>query len=151
MKKHIFGLPVMYFIPLLVMCLLGIVFGSIFDLSLSKLIVNQDSYFGKVIETYGMIFGYELIIISGVLLFKATKDSSKKAVKFLGYFLLIISIIVTIYFVADQIKETKEANKMFGFYQPLIISYIIASILSLLMLIFSFYIMRAKTKNIWLE
>lgn len=147
MKKHIFGLPLVYFTPLLFICVLGIIFGSFFDLSLSKSIVNQSSSWGRFVESYGMIFGYEFITLAGVLLFKGLKDSQRLPLRLLGVFLLVLSCVVTIYFVADQIKDTKEAIKTFGYSQNLIVAYIIAIIITAILLTFSLFIVESEDKE----
>lgn len=145
MKKKLLDLPLYYFLPFLALCVIGIIFGSFFDLQISSAIVNQNSGFGRFIESFGMLPPYFLMIVSGVLFFKAFHKHENVWLKILGYGMLIITFAACVFFMHKGFNDS-EVNKSFGYSFNTIGSYSIAAGISLAFEAIAFLLIR-KTDN----
>ena len=101
MKKKLFGIPTFVFYILLGVSMLALIFGSIFDLQLSKAIVDMNDPIANFYETYGLWFAHAEIEVIIVMLFVGLYKREKLAYRFMGYFILIAANAVLIY-IAEQ-------------------------------------------------
>ncbi len=85
MKQSVNAIKNFWWIPVGVLLILGIVLGASYDLNIAKAIYAEGNIFGKIIEYIGSIPGYVLVGFVGPLLFIATRSSSKKWIKYLGF------------------------------------------------------------------
>ena len=87
MKKKLFGIPTFVFYILLGVSILALIFGSIFDLQLSKAIVDMNDPIANFYETYGLWFAHAEIEVIIVMLFVGLYKREKLAYRFMGYFI----------------------------------------------------------------
>lgn len=128
MKKSRYQIKNIERIIVAAICIIGILFGSFFDLKIAEKIYNPYSGFGAFFETYGESIAYARIPLGGVLIFKGTFKNQKRWMKFLGIGILVLSLLVCIYFLADSF--TYKHND-YGMRLETIPAYIIASIITL--------------------
>ncbi|MEE3431147.1 MAG: hypothetical protein VZR78_00140, partial [Candidatus Enteromonas sp.] len=109
------------------------IFGSIFDLQLSKAIVDMNDPIANFYETYGLWFAHAEIEVIIVMIFVGLYKREKLAYRFMGYFILIAANAVLIYIFHKFFwlnPNSKEA--LFGFRYENRIVVIILSALSLI-------------------
>ena len=102
MKKSRYQIKNIERIIVAAICIIGILFGSFFDLKIAEKIYNPYSGFGAFFETYGESIAYARIPLGGVLIFKGTFKNQKRWMKFLGIGIFVLSLLVCIYFLADS-------------------------------------------------
>lgn len=146
-KKEFLGMPLSYFLFMAGIALLAIFVGSFVDYQLSQAIVNQETFFGRFVESFGMMLSYFLITLGGVLLFKGLYQNEKLGIKILAYVLLVLSMIATIYFIADGCKND-ETQTLFGLGVPTIVSYIIGVIVTAIFALLSFFFFQSEDKEL---
>lgn len=113
MNKEILSLKVRDYVIVIFLALTGILFGSFFDLSISKGIVNTSSAFGGFIETIGFLFSFLMIPLGSVMIFKGLMDDKRKPLKILGYVILVLGLALGIYFCYSHIHITSP-DKNYG-------------------------------------
>ena len=69
MKQRRLSIPMYAWICVFALALIGIVFGSFFDLAISDAIVNQELFLGRFVETLGESLAYAMIPIGGTTIF----------------------------------------------------------------------------------
>lgn len=122
----------------LIISIVGIIFGSFFDLNISQNIVNTSSPIGGFVETLGESLGYMMIPIGGASLLIGLYKRKNIWLKILGYFLLLLSIGIGIYFLGDSFIEGKDA---YGITFNGTISYLIASLIIIITGVATFFLL----------
>lgn len=118
MKKEILGLNIIWYLIVLLLAFIGILFGSFFDLSISRSIVDTSSSFGAFIETLGFLFSFVMIPLGSVMIYKGLIDEKRKPLKFLGYFILLLGFLLGCYYCFDHIRIT-SVDKNYGIRLPI--------------------------------
>ncbi|MBQ1879433.1 MAG: phosphatase PAP2 family protein [Bacilli bacterium] len=148
MKKKVFGIPTFVFYILLGVSLIGLLFGSLFDLQISKAVVDMDDPVANFYESYGLFFAHAEIEVIIVMLFVGLYKREKLAYRFMGYFILIAANAVLIYIFHKFFwlnPNSKEA--LFGFRYENRIVVIILSALSLIAIgVLTFFLLNKEEK-----
>lgn len=147
-NKKLFNVSLLYYLPFICLCLIGIIVGTFCDLNISSSIVNQSSAFGRFIESFGMVIVYFLINVSGVIVFKFLLNSKNKWLFVLANVYLIFTYIASAYFIHNGFVNSKEVNVTYGFAYSKVISYVIAFIISSIYTAFSFLLIRKVDKDL---
>lgn len=145
MKLRSLNVSLYWFLPLAVIFILGAIFGSFFDLEISNALVNQSSVFGRIVESFGMLPAYFLMVTAGVLLFKSLYKRENKWLAALGYILLIAVCTICVYFVHTGFDEA-EVNQNFGYSFNIWLSYGLAILITAMFCVLNLLIIK-KTDN----
>lgn len=139
MKKRRLTIPTYFFLILFVLCIVGLVLGSFFDLKISQAIGDPTgtNVFGAIIETIAIVPAYMLMGFAGCLLgfgiLSIVKMEKYKKWKVFLTIVAILGIIATIaagtYFLGGQL----EANRPYDNYGYRINNKIVAYILAFLL------------------
>ncbi|MBP5091748.1 MAG: phosphatase PAP2 family protein [Bacilli bacterium] len=97
MKRRLFDIPSWWFYALFALAIIGIFFGSIFDLSLSKALADLESPLGNFFETFGLFPAYFFMEAIAVTLFVSLYKREKALLRAIGYIALIIATLYLIY------------------------------------------------------
>lgn len=144
MKKNINGIYVYQIIIVLLLGIIGIILGSFYDFNISKNIVNTSSPMGGFVETLGESLGYMMIPIGGTSLFIGLYKRKNVWLKVLGYFLLLISIGIGIYFLGDSFIAS---NDSYGITFNVPISYVISSLTIIITSIVTYFLLDNKEQD----
>lgn len=149
MKKSRYQIKFLDMLIVSAICVIGIVFGSIFDWKLANLVYNPNSGLGAFFETFGESIAYAMIPLGGVFVFKALFPQKKVKWKILGISVLILANISCIYFLGDSFTY---AHNDYGRRLNTFPSYLVATILSLLFtLLFSWVIRKDASSSYLLQ
>lgn len=141
MKKEIYHYPIVFLIIPVVISILGIFFGSFFDLNLSKGIVNTASSMGAFIESFGLVIPFCLLPLSGVLVMKGLWPKEKLWIKITGIVFLVMTCLIGIYCSAKHLIGATDIKEYGIVYKP-IIGYLISAIIIFLSFLFFFYFIK---------
>ena len=109
------------------------IFGSIFDLQLSKAIVDMNDPIANFYETYGLWFAHAEIEVIIVMIFVGLYKREKLPLKILGYVVLVVANLVLIYIFHKFFWLNPNSKEiLFGFRYSNRILVIILSALSLI-------------------
>ena len=122
--------------------LLGI--GSFTDYQISRTLVNQDNWFGKFFETFGMLVAFSFIPGSGVLFFKGFYSKNTTVFKILGIVLLIATIVCGTILTNHYIGPSKAS---YGFRLANPWGYIISALFMLLFVGIYSLIVKSDDQN----
>ncbi len=122
-KKKIYGIPVLMFLIVICVCIIGIIIGSFLDEQISNAFVNMEDPIGMFVETIGQAFGYSLVPVGAVVLCKGMVKYKNIFAKIGGIALLVIAIVLATYFLGDSLDV--EAN-IYGYLWPTTTAYLIA-------------------------
>lgn len=148
LNKKLFNVSLLYYLPFIGLCLIGIIVGTFCDLNISSAIVNQNSAFGRFIESFGMVVAYFLINASGVIVFKFLLNSKNKWLFVLANVYLILTYIASAYYIHNGFVNSKEVNVTYGFAYSKVISYVIAFIISSIYTAISFFLIKKVDKDL---
>ncbi len=123
MKKKIYDIPLMMFVVVIVLCIVGIIVGSICDLQISEAFVDMSDPVGMFVETIGQAFGYSLAPIGAVILCKGMWQYRNIFSKIGGIALLVIAVVLATYFLGDSLDESEQ---IYGYLWPTVTAYLIA-------------------------
>ncbi len=144
MKKEIYHFPILYLSISLLISLLGILFGSFFDFSLSSSIVNTSSLMGSIVESFGLSIAFFIVNLGGIFLFKGLKQFEKKSYKIIGYVLLAASFLASVYYSAHYLM--KSDNNITLSFNPWM-AYLFAVLLMGSFFAFFFYFIKEGDKK----
>ncbi len=144
MKKEIYHFPVLFLGISLGISLLGILFGSIFDFSLSSSIVNTSSLMGSIVESFGLSIVFFIVNVGGIFLFKGLKQFKKKNYTIIGYILLVVCFLVSVYYSAHYLQKS-DNNVTLSF--DTWIAYLFAFLLMGSFFAFFFYFIKEGDKK----
>lgn len=147
-KKEFLGVKIYIYFIFLLIALLGILFGSLFDFQISSKIVNTSSGFGGFMESFGLTFSYAFIIIGGLLLFKGLNPSKNKYLKILSYFFLILCYGIALYYGADALNNGKDISKVYGITFNPILSYLITAIYLLMVELIFYPLLKVENRKL---
>ena len=152
------------FIVLFALLVGGLVVGSIYDLQISKSIVNLDSTFGLICASFGESLGWGVSAIIGVIAFKAGLKMDKTVFKVLLIILGVLIMGVAFYLIfADMNSSHNGFKEISNIYVRLLLAALIDGIIiaigfivintddkkmllwSLLILLIAFYVPLAIT------
>lgn len=102
MKKSRYQIKYLDLIIVAAICVLGIIFGSVFDLKIAQKVYNPDSGYGAFFETFGESIAYARIPLGGTLIFKGAYKNKTLWKKIVGYAVFVLSLLACIYFLADS-------------------------------------------------
>ena len=108
MKQRRLSIPMYAWICVFALALIGIVFGSFFDLAISDAIVNQELFLGRFVETLGESLAYAMIPIGGTTIFLGLYKRKNIWLKILGYFFLLLSLVISIKVLGDSFRAEKH-------------------------------------------
>ena len=151
MAKKIFNIPVFFFLILGALSITGIIIGVFFDYQISQNVVSTSLFMGRFIESFGMLFGQVALNLSGVLFYKALKDSDNRFLAILGGSLFIIFLSVSVYLTGNCLDEGRIAYKMYGFTVPTFFAYLIGLVIQMPFTIFGFLAIDEKDKDLLLR
>ncbi len=145
MKKELYYYPIFILLILICISIIGIIFGTFFDLNISKAIVDTNLWFGAFIESFGLSIPFIMVALAGVLFFKALFPSEKRGFQVLGIILFIICLGASIYFAGNYLS-TKYT---YGITFQKGIAYLIGSVIILLFTsLFMFFIKSDDKKGL---
>jgi membrane-associated phospholipid phosphatase len=101
MKKTFGGIRVYWILLVVLLALIGIFFGSLYDLDISQAIADPNDGFAKFFEGFGETLGYALVPISCTLIFMGLKDDHPLWLKIIGWAVLIMGIAIPTYILGD--------------------------------------------------
>jgi membrane-associated phospholipid phosphatase len=145
MKKTFGGIKVYWMLIVLGLCLLGIIFGSFWDFSLSNAIAKPNNGFGVFFESFGEALGYAMVPIAGTLIFMGLKDDRPIGLKILGWIILIASIGIPTYILGHA------ATKPYTYVLPIYWAYPIAFVIMTLSSMFTYFLAGVDDKNVLLK
>ena len=148
MKKKVFGIPTFVFYILLGVSILALIFGSIFDLQLSKAIVDMNDPIANFYETYGLWFAHAEIEVIIVMIFVGLYKREKLPLKILGYVVLVVANLVLIYIFHKFFWLNPNSKEiLFGFRYSNRILVIILCALSLIAVgVLTFFVLNKDAK-----
>ncbi len=103
LKNESLGVPNYLYCIVVLVCLLGIIFGSLFDYQISSSIVDLGSAFAYFFESWGLYPVYCLFPFAGTLVFISLKDDGDKG-RLLGWVLLVFSYILGIHYLGSPLR-----------------------------------------------
>ncbi len=116
MKKKLLGIPLYWFLIVFAVAIIGILFGSFFDKSLSDAVANSHNGFGMFVETYGESLAYGVAIIGAVLAWLGLWKRKAIWQKILGWAILVAGTIVMVYMLGDSFYGNPNSNEvLYGF------------------------------------
>lgn len=145
MKKSFGGIKVYWMLIVVAVALIGIVFGSIFDLQISTSFVNFNSGFGKFFEAFGEALGYAMAPIGATLFFMGLKDHKNKWMKVLAWSILVLGIAIPTYFLGHA------AMSEWAFAMKAYFAYPIAFFLMALTSMLVFFLAGVEDKNLMIK
>ncbi len=143
MKKELYHYPLLILIILMCLSGIGIIFGTFFDLNVSKSIVDTSLWFGAFIESFGLSIPFIMTSLAGVLFFKALYPSEKMGLKVLGIILFIACIGASIYFAGHYLTS----KYTYGITFNKLIAYLIGGVMILLFTSLFMYIIKSSDKK----
>jgi membrane-associated phospholipid phosphatase len=143
MKKELYHYPIFILLILICISIIGIIFGTFFDLNISKSIVDTNLWFGGFIESFGLTIPFIMTSLAGVLLFKGLFPSEKKSIQILGIVLFFVCIGASIYFAGDYLTS----KYTYGITFQTGIAYLIGSLYILLSTSLFMYIIKSDNKK----
>ena len=99
------------FIVLFALLVGGLVIGSIYDLQISKSIVNLNSTFGLICASFGEVLGWGVTAIIGVIAFKAGLKMDKTVFKVLLIILGVLIMGVAFYLIFADMNSSHNGFK----------------------------------------
>ncbi len=142
MKKEIYHYPVVYLIIPICISLLGIIFGSFFDLKLSDAIVDTTSGIGSFIESFGMVISFFMIPLTGVMVFKGLWHREKTWMKVVASAYLLLCIGMGIYECSIYLIGTTKIKEYGIVFTPWL-GYLLSAIFTFMMTAFFFYFIKS--------
>lgn len=97
LKKRYMNIPLILFITMLSLALIGIIVGSFLDLNISEKLVNTNDTFALFFETIGEYIGYVTIPIGGILVFLGLIRSEKRYLRIIGIIILLLALAIGTY------------------------------------------------------
>lgn len=148
MKKKLFGIPTFVFYILLGVSIVALIFGSIFDLQLSKAIVDMNDPIANFYETYGLWFAHAEIEVIIVMLFVGLYKREKLSWRIMGYIILVGANAVLIYIFHKFFWLNPNSKEiLYGFRYGNRVLVIILSALSLVAVgVLAFFILNKEAK-----
>ena len=112
-NEKIMAMPPKYFFGVAAVCILGILIGSFFDLSISEHLANKTEL-GAFFATYGSILSYALYPAAGMCIFKGLLKKGEKF-RMLAWTIFILSFFLAVYY-SNEYNGAK-VRELFG-YEP---------------------------------
>ncbi len=147
MKKSRYQIKFLDILIVSAICVIGIIFGSLFDWKLANLVYNPNSGLGSFFETFGESIAYAMIPLGGVLIFKALIQQKERKWKALGIAVLVLANLACIYFLGDSFTF---AHNDYGRRLNTVPSYLVATILSLLFTLLFYWVIRNDASSSYL-
>lgn len=141
-KKEIYHYPLIYVLIPLALSVLGIILGSFLDLKISDGIVNTSSSMGAFIESYGNVFSFFMIPLTGVLIFKGLWTKDRTWMKVVGCLYLLFAIGMGIYECSIYFIGTTKIKEYGMVYTPWL-GYLLSIIFMLFATGLFFYFIRS--------
>lgn len=93
MTKKYYSIALYQMIIVLSIAVIGIIFGTFFDLKISQNLVDTSSKLGGFVETIGETFAYMMIPLGGTIAFLGLYKRDKIYLKIIGYVILVPSLV----------------------------------------------------------
>ena len=108
LKKDLHGIKFYWLLIALSLAIIGIAFGSAFDMDISDALYNKDSWLGNFFETYVLAFCYLIFPLGGMSLMLGLLKSKKKGWKAFGIVMYVISFLLAVYLSKVALSEKNE-------------------------------------------
>lgn len=128
MKKNLLGIPLYWYLIVFGVAIIGILFGSFFDLKISDALANSANGFGKFIESFGESLAYAVGTVGALLLWLGLWKRKHILAKIIAWAALIGGSGFLTYKLGDSFyNNTKSALVQYGFLiNNVIVCYIVA-------------------------
>lgn len=110
-RTKILGLPAIFALIVVALCLIGIIVGSFADYQINVALKNVTNI-GSIFATYGSYLSYCLYPAAGMCLFKALRKKGKPFL-FLAWLLLVISYFLAVYY--SNSYNGSKVRELFGY------------------------------------
>lgn len=111
MEEKILGVSKKAFYSVIIVCLIGIIIGSLYDYQINVLLENKTEI-GKLFAGYGMYFSYCLYPAAGMCLYTGLKKKDRKFMP-LGKVLFIVAYFMAVYYSDNYMS--KNIRTSFGY------------------------------------
>ena len=116
MKKKFLGIPLYWFLVVFAIAIIGILFGSFFDKSLSNAIANSNNGFGKFVETFGESLAYSIGSIGALLIWMGLWRRKAIWLKIAGWVILVAGTVIMTYMLGDSFYNNPRSEiVIYGF------------------------------------
>lgn len=147
MNKKYFGIPLYLMLIPFGVFVLGIIFGSFFDLSISQAIADGKSPFGNAMETVGYMICYAIIPIGGTLFALGMIPRKEIWKKVLGAVIYLLSLGIMIYILGDALCPNEHD---YGITMHPALAYTAATLLGLLASLVIYFLVDGKQQDLLL-
>lgn len=148
MTKKYYSIALYQMIIVLSIAVIGIIFGTFFDLKISQNLVDTSSKLGGFVETIGETFAYMMIPLGGTIAFLGLYKRDKIYLKIIGYVILVLSLVISIYTLGNSFVDKEDT---YGLRLSLVGSYILSSILMILTSILTYFLIEKDNQNLLLK
>lgn len=124
--------------------LLGLIFGSFFDLKISENLVSTTNPYGMFFETFGILLGFVTIPVAGVMIFHVAKGSKNIWFKILGWVILIAAWAFATFFGG---KEMRAGDHTYGYRFAFPIALVITGVTYALFMVAAFFLINSENKE----
>lgn len=145
MKKTFGGIKVYWMLIVIALCIIGIIFGSIFDLDIERGMAQVNNPFGVFFESFGEALGYAMVPIAGTLIFMGLKDDRPLGFKILGWVVLFASIAIPTYILGHA------ATKPYTYQLPIYFAYPIAFVIMTFASMITYFLAGVDDRNVLLK
>ena len=111
MEEKILGVSKKAFYSVIIVCLIGIIIGSLYDYQINVLLESKTEI-GKLFAGYGMYFSYCLYPAAGMCLYTGLKNKDRKFMP-LGKALFIVAYFMAVYYSDNYMSKNIRAS--FGY------------------------------------
>lgn len=148
MNRKFLSISVWQMVVVFSIAILGIIFGTFFDLQISKSLVDTKSFLGGFVETLGESFAYSMIPIGGMLVFVGTYKMPKIWQKIIGYLVLVLSMTISTYFLGSSFCE---GEYQYGITMKAWLGYTVAFLIMAAFAIIIFFVVDQKQEKLLIK